>query len=289
MMGIVYRNFEDQGDLTRQYEFWESMTSSLPYAWKPTHSPKHFSLQKEFHPKTRCFAYDGDALVGYMSFTGKGSFVSLGYPWVLPEYRDIQDELFDRVYGFASSNEYGGKQFAQRFRSQWQEPIDYFLSKGFMISNSSPIIGKELNDEGSTFKATIDYKLEGQFDFEKWKRLKRKDSTNEELQMMSEYYSSVEFDFAISFYNRDQLKGYCGIAIRKKTGFAEINAIALDNSCSLAEVTNMLEVIEFETFIREGKVVSLYQSSLPTGAYEGLKDYHLITEDVMMVKGLNQQ
>jgi hypothetical protein len=284
MVGIVYRYFEDQEDLTRQYEFWESITTPLPYAWKPTHSPRQFSMQEEFHPKTRCFAFDGEALVGYMSFTGKGSFVSLGYPWVLPEYRDIQDELFDRVYGFASSNEYGGKRFAQRFRSQWKEPIDYFLSKGFAITNSSPIIGKELNDEGSTFKATIEYKVEAQFDFEKWKSLKSKDTTEEEIQMMSEYYSSVGFDFAVSFYDQDQLKGYFGIAIRNKTGFAEIIAIALDNGCSLAEVANMLEVIEFETFIREGKVLSIYQSSLPAEVHEKLKDYSQITEDVMMMK-----
>jgi hypothetical protein len=59
-----------------------------------------------------------------MSFTGQGEFVSLGYPWVLPEYEgELQEELYDTVYGFAAGPEYGGRTFAQRFREPWTDQI----------------------------------------------------------------------------------------------------------------------------------------------------------------------
>ena len=85
-MSITYKYFEGEKDLDVQYDFWRKTTSTLPFAWKPTMSPIIFKEQKEFDPRSRCFAYEGDDLIGYMSFTGKGDFVSLGYPWVLSGY-----------------------------------------------------------------------------------------------------------------------------------------------------------------------------------------------------------
>ncbi|WP_221567398.1 hypothetical protein [Alkalihalobacillus sp. TS-13] len=69
-----------KNDIGLQYRFWETVTAELPYAWKPIFSPKLFLYQKEFDPKSRCFAFDGDRLVSHMSFTGKGNFVSLANP-----------------------------------------------------------------------------------------------------------------------------------------------------------------------------------------------------------------
>ncbi|MGM0827368.1 MAG: hypothetical protein ACQEWF_01355 [Bacillota bacterium] len=85
-----------------------------------------------------------------MSFTGRGDFVSLGYPWVLSGYEGIQDELFDRVYGFAISDQYGGKILALRFREQWENQILYFEAKGFEFTNESELIGRYLSSVESS-------------------------------------------------------------------------------------------------------------------------------------------
>lgn len=129
-MEITLRDYQGPEDLRLQYDFWEKVTAGLPWAWKPTTSPSIFHEQREFDPRTRCFAFEGDRLVGYMGFTGSGDFVSLGYPWVLESYEgELQERLFERVYGFAASPSYGGKTFAQRFRLQWDKQIDFFEEK----------------------------------------------------------------------------------------------------------------------------------------------------------------
>jgi hypothetical protein len=167
-MTITYRFYEGEEDLQNQIEFWIMCTKLLPYAWKPTMSPNQFVVQEHFHPKSRCFAYEGDQLVGYMSFTGSEEFVSLGYPWVLPGYEgNIQEELYQRVYGFAISDEFGAKMFAQRFRSEWTAQIDYFESKGFEITRRSPLLIKELN----SFSEGYESKAEEGFQFKKWETL----------------------------------------------------------------------------------------------------------------------
>ena len=112
-MTITYRFYEGSKDLQRQIDFWIKATNELPFAWKPTLSPNQFIEQQQFHPKSRCFAFDGDQIIGYMSFTGSSEFVSLGYPWVLSGYEgEVQDELYNRIYGFAVSEAFGAKMFA---------------------------------------------------------------------------------------------------------------------------------------------------------------------------------
>lgn len=80
-MAIEFRHFKDDGDLDMQYAFWLDITYSLPWAWKLTRSPSQFKADPNFDPRSRYFAFEDDQLVGYMSFTAYGSFVSLSYPW----------------------------------------------------------------------------------------------------------------------------------------------------------------------------------------------------------------
>ncbi|MBU0904504.1 MAG: hypothetical protein KKF57_04885 [Firmicutes bacterium] len=276
-MKITYRFYESEKDLQRQIDFWIKRTKLLPYAWKPTISPNIFIEQENFHPKSRCFAFDGNQMVGYMSFTGSKEFVSLGYPWVLPGYEGIiQDELFKRVYGFAESDEFGAKLFAQRFRSDWKEQIDFFLSKGFEVTRRSPILIKELSDSNHTNAS----KVENDFQFDKWANVTKQNEvvTEEQLSMMKEYYGSVQFDFSISFEN----EGYFGVTIRKDTAYAEILAVALkkDTTKFLDMVNHVLKECEN----RGVKVVGIAESHLPQK--ESLRDlgFLVLTEDVMLMK-----
>lgn len=276
-MKITYRFYESEKDLQRQIDFWIKRTKLLPYAWKPTISPNIFIEQENFHPKSRCFAFDVNQMVGYMSFTGSKEFVSLGYPWVLPGYEGIiQDELFKRVYGFAESDEFGAKLFAQRFRSDWKEQIDFFLSKGFEVTRRSPILIKELSDSNHTNAS----KVENDFQFDKWANVTKQNEvvTEEQLSMMKEYYGSVQFDFSISFEN----EGYFGVTIRKDTAYAEILAVALkkDTTKFLDMVNHVLKECEN----RGVKVVGIAESHLPQK--ESLRDlgFLVLTEDVMLMK-----
>jgi hypothetical protein len=73
-------------------------------------------------------------------FHGQAEFVSLGYPWVLPGHEgELQEELYDAVYGFAASPEYGGRTFAQRFREQWSNQVSFFERHGFVVQRMDPI------------------------------------------------------------------------------------------------------------------------------------------------------
>ena len=276
-MTITYRFYESKKDLQRQIDFWMKCTKLLPYAWKPTISPNLFIEHENFHPKSRCFAFDGNQMVGYMSFTGSKEFVSLGYPWVLPGYEGIiQDELFKRVYGFAESDEFGAKLFAQRFRSDWKEQIDFFLSKGFEVTRRSPILIKELSESNHTNVS----KVENDFKFDKWANVIKQNEvlTEEQLSMMKEYYGSVQFDFSISFEN----EGYFGVTVRTDTDYAEILAVAFKKDTT--KFLDMVNHVLKECQNRGVKVVGIAESHLPQK--ESLRDlgFLVLTEDVMLMK-----
>jgi len=276
-MTITYRFYEGKKDLQRQIDFWIKCTELLPYAWKPTISPNLFIEHENFHPKSRCFAIDGNQMIGYMSFTGSKEFVSLGYPWVLPGYEGIiQDELYKRVYGFAESNEFGAKLFAQRFRSDWKKQIDFFLSKGFEVTRRSPILIKELNERNYANES----KAKDVFQFDKWENIIKQNEviTEDQLSMMKEYYESVQFDFSISFEN----EGYFGVTIRKDTAYAEILAVSLKKDTT--KFLDMVNQVLKECENRGVKVVGIAESHLPNN--ESLKDlgFIVLTEDVMLMK-----
>jgi hypothetical protein len=287
-MTIDYRFYESPTDLDLQYDFWNKMTESLPYAWKPTLSPKLFEQQSEFNEKSRCFAFDGDQLVGYMSFSGKGEFVSLGYPWVLPEYEDtVRDELFERVYQFAVSEEYGGKLFAQRFRVQWSKQIDYFLSKGFNITNRTQIVGAHYPLLIKTIQSIpgFSYEIKDQFQFNVWKDLKMKQQilTNEQVAMMNEYYSSIEFDYAVECKLENQVIAYFGMTIRPDTGYSEILAVAYTDA-AIPYFYDIMSIIHNENNNRKVKAVTITKSQIPKSVLQEKLGFTPLTEDVMMHK-----
>ena len=247
-MTITYRFYENLEDLQTQYAFWENITRDLPYAWKLTTSPTQFHKQPEFSPKSRCFAFDGDTLIGYMSFTGNGGMVSLGYPWVLSGYEgEVQEELFNRVYNYAASDEYGAHMMAQRFRKQWEKQIQFFLGKGFSISSRSPVIGKSLAEEDGIQSGSLPYEVGSSFSFEAWKNLiqNNEEITSEEVDMMEMYYKSIEFEFSVVYKKGEDTIGYAGVTIRPDTRYSEVIALALSPNHT-EELPNMMRAIEEE-------------------------------------------
>ncbi|MEH6937888.1 hypothetical protein V7056_08500 [Bacillus sp. JJ664] len=285
-MTITFRFYENSSDLDLQYSFWKSMTKNLPYAWKPTLSPKLYESQIEFNEKSRVFAFENEKLIGYMSFSGKGDFVSLGYPWVLPEYEDsVQDELYEKVFEFAASDEYGGKVFAQRFRSQWNKQIDYFLSKGFQITSQSQIIGARYPILLKNIQPIPDFSFEikDNFQFDEWKDIKMKQQalTNEQLSMLNEYYSSIEFDYALECKIADEPIAYFGMTIRADTNYSEILAVALDQK-AIPFFYDLMTLVHNENISRKVKTVTMSKSHLPKGIILEKLGFAALTEDIMM-------
>lgn len=296
-MTIIYRFYENDSDLELQYDFWTKITKELPYAWKPTSSPKIFQSQSEFNAKSRCFAFDDDQLVGYMSFSGNGNFVSLGYPWTLPEYEGaVQDELFSKVFGFAISKEYGGKVIAQRFRGQWNKQINYFLSKGFEITGRSQIIGAQYPILIKNIQNIPDFtfQIKDEFKFDIWKNLKLKQQTysKEQITMMNEYYRSIEFDYSVECKIGEEIIAYFGVTIRPDTAYSEILAVALHEK-AVPYFYDLMTLIHHENANRKVNTVTISKSYLPKGILLEKLGFTPLTEDVMMYirmesKGMEQ-
>jgi hypothetical protein len=248
-MPITYREYQDKSDLDLQYKFWIKITKDMPWSWKPTISPSIFINGKQFDPRTRVFAFDEDKLVGYMSFTGEGTFVSLGYPWVLPGYEgEIQEELYDRVFGFASSNEYGGKFFAQRFREQWIEQIEFFIKKGFSVTSSQSLLGTQideldLNTQESVYTIEIsdDFNID---DFIDVARRTKESITEEEEEMVSQYFQSVDFDHSVIAKKDDLITAISGVTIREDTGYSEVLSLAVDRNHNEAFSSSLAVLLE---------------------------------------------
>ncbi|HLG26307.1 MAG TPA: hypothetical protein VI423_00815 [Paenisporosarcina sp.] len=277
-MTITYRFYKSPKDLQRQIDFWIAATNQLPFAWKPTLSPNQFIEQQQFHPKSRCFAFDGDKIIGYMSFTGSSEFVSLGYPWVLSGYEgEVQDELYNRIYGFAVSEAFGAKMFAQRFRSDWTQQIEYFLSKGFAVTRRSSLLVSNLN---KTVETQHDVVVDEGFDFDIWQTMvkKHEDTSAEQFDMMREYYGSVDFDFSIEFDGG----GYFGVTIRQDTGYAEILAVACHPNAQ--NFSDMVEIVMQECKKRDVKSISMAAAHVPIKDSLKRLGFTEQTEDVMMMK-----
>jgi hypothetical protein len=97
-VAISLRNDESPDDLRLQQAFWVQATRELSWCWKPTISHGFYSKSPQFDASK--------SMVGYSSFTGRGDFVSLGYPWVLPGYEgELRERLYEKVYIFAASPE----------------------------------------------------------------------------------------------------------------------------------------------------------------------------------------
>jgi hypothetical protein len=232
MSSIEYRHFEDEEDIGLQYAFWTEITRNLPYAWKPTRSPSQFYDSGSFDPRSRYFAFDGNILVGYMSFTGAGEFVSLGYPWVKSGYEHIRETLWDNVYEYAIGD-HGGRFLAQRFREQWEQQIEWFLGRGFERQYSNPIYGLDLSEKhrsevaGNLSYLTVRYP--DVFDIGIFLDVvsKIKELSEEAIHNTRTYYETVQFDLVLSIDDHDSPVAYFGLPLREDTGFAEIVAQGL--------------------------------------------------------------
>jgi hypothetical protein len=229
MMAITLRNYRGPEDIDLQRAFWMEATRELPWCWKPTISPFIYTKGAQFDPRSRCFAFEGDRLVGYMSFTGQGEFVSLGYPWVLPGYEGaLQETLYERVYGFAASPEYGGTTFAQRFRQPWSAQISFFKQHGFAEAQSTPVYALEARS-AKIPEISIVPGIEIRQGF-RWEEFRQRASGygEKELNMFEQYFRSVDFDFSVTATSRSGRAAHLGFAIRPDTGFAELIAVARD-------------------------------------------------------------
>jgi hypothetical protein len=231
-MTVTLRNYQGPEDIDLQNSFWMEATRELLWCWKPTISPVLYSRGAQFDPRSRCFAFEGNQLVGYMSFTGHGEFVSLGYPWVLPEYEgELQERLYNGIYGFAASPEYGGKIFAQRFRRTWRAQISFFKRHGFTDQKCNPVYALDI---GSAVipEAPISYEIEIHpgFCWEEFRELASRHSSQKELKMSELYFQSVDFDFSVTARSKSKLLAYLGFTVRMDTGFAELIAVALGHT-----------------------------------------------------------
>jgi hypothetical protein len=209
--------------------FWMQATWELAWCWRPTISPYIYARGVQFDPRSRCFAFEDDRLVGYMSFTGKGKFVSLGYPWVLPGYEGaLQGTLYERVYGFAASPEYGSTTFAQRFRQPWPAQISFFKRHGFAEAQSTPVYVLEARS-AKIQEISIVSGIEIRQGF-RWEEFRQRASGygEKELNMFEQYFRSVDFDFSVTATSRSGRAAHLSFAIRPDTGFAELIAVARD-------------------------------------------------------------
>ncbi|MGM7703178.1 hypothetical protein ACSVDE_15710 [Pseudalkalibacillus sp. Hm43] len=285
-MKLTIRRYENESDMDLQYDFWRKVTSDLPYAWKPTLSPKKFRQQNEFDPETRCFAFDGDKLVGHMGFTGEGSFVSLGYPWVLEGYEGaLQEEMFERIYHYAISPEYGANMFAQRFRSQWTTQIEFFKSKGFEVTGRSPIFGRDISKVPVPVTKGIELKIESGFDIDTFVCTAQKlpGTTEQDLSFYRTYYASVDFDFTVLCVKEADVIGCFGVTHRKDTGYAEVIASSLaEGDSHLFE--GVISTIINELYERNAGSISIYEAAAPTTKHLTNLGFQKVTEDIMMMK-----
>ena len=264
-MAVTFRNYRSAEDIHLQNGFWMQVTRDLPWCWKPTTSPILYSKGAQFDPRSRCFAFEGDRLVGYMSFTGQGEFVSLGYPWVLPAYEGVlQEELYDAVYGFAASPKYGGKRFAQRFREQWTDQVSFFKRHGFVVQRSDPIYALDLhtaNTSGIPSRFRVDYAA--QFCWDDFHALSAGRLAAQQLSIWKEYFQTVDFDFAVKATHNGVSVAYMGIAIRRDTGFAELVAVTVEPT-AVDAIVPCLGVTVAE--LRSRNAVSLGTKPIPTEA-----------------------
>ncbi|WLR46568.1 hypothetical protein LC065_13425 [Halobacillus litoralis] len=191
--------------------------------------------------------------------------------------------MFDKIYTFAS-NEYGGKMFAQRFRSQWKDQIDFFVGKGFEITGRSPIYGLDVKKWLTLQTLPKEVKVENEFHFDSFLQAAVKNQTyqQEELAMLQEYYQSVDFDFSVACYEDEELSGYFGVTFREDNKYAEIIASGVNEeedfiACLQSTVEKLREL--------GAEVVGIHESSLPDNARKEA-GFEKISEDVMLMKKL---
>ena len=287
-MPIRLRNYQGPADLALQHNFWVSVTSGLPWCWKPTTSPRRYSQERQFDPRSRCFAFEGDRLIGYMSFTGEDDFISLEYPWVLPGYQgELQDELYRRVYGFAASSEYGGKKFAQRFRRPWTRQIEFFRERGFAEQRSEPIYALPvIHRRPADSIGAYSIEITPDFSFETFAPLSAGTLPPEQLRMFARYLETVDFDFALAATRRGEPAAYFGFTIRRDTGFAELIASAVAPAETEA-ISPALSAAVHELSLRHARVLATkLLPGDPDGRVLVELDFRKRTEEVFMFKEL---
>ncbi len=174
-----------------------------------------------------------------MSFTGEGEFVSLGYPWVLPGYEgELQQQIYDAVYGFAASAEYGAKRFAQRFREQWTDQISFFDRHGFRAESIGAIHALDLLTAADPqIWVSADIEVQGKFCWDDFRDLSQGVVPAEKLAMWQQYFETVDFDFAVKATHGGHTVGTMGVAIRPDTRFAEMIAVAIAPNASDALIS----------------------------------------------------
>lgn len=221
-----------------------------------------------------------------MSFTGREEFVSLGYPWVLSGYEGrLQEELYDAVYGFAASPDYGGRRFAQRFREQWTVQVSFFKRHGFVVQRKDPIYVLDLRTiTASQIRVTSQVECPAQFCWDDFQKLSAGRLPAQQLSMWKQYLQTVDFDFSVRAERYDMTVAYLGIAIRPDTGFAEM--IAIDLEPAAADVlTSCLAAAAAQSRSRRAKYLGT--KAIPVnGADEVLAQagFRQVSEELLLAK-----
>ena len=286
-MTISLRNYRGAEDIDLQNAFWVQVTRDLPWCWKPTIAPLLYSQGEQFDPRSRCFAFEGDRLIGYMSFTGQAEFVSLGYPWVLPGYEGrLQEELYDAVYGFASGPDYGGRRFAQRFREQWTDQVSFFKRHGFVVQRKDPIYVLDLRTiTPSQIRVTSQVECSAQVSWDDFHAVSTHRLPVQELSMWKQYFQTVDFDFSIRARRWDMVVACMGVAIRSDTGFAEIIAVGVEPTAADVLVSCLGAAIA-QSRSRKARYLGTKAISV-NGAEEALAQagFKRVSEELLLSKG----
>jgi hypothetical protein len=238
-----------------------------------------------------------------MSFSGVGDFVSLGYPWVLPGYEgELQERLYDEVYGFAAGPHHGGKTFAQRFRQQWAAQISFFKRHGFTEQRHDPFFVLDLRAANApTNSGTADsllhdlpesapptpcysVEIQPQFEWRQFQKLVSADLPKGHLAIFDLYFQTVDFDFAVKATKGSCLTAYMGFTIRSDTGFAELITGAVDHAArDVFQPCLLAAVHELQS---RGALFLGTKSTPSAGASEAISQmgFQKVSEDLMLVK-----
>ncbi|MGM0827369.1 MAG: hypothetical protein ACQEU4_04000 [Bacillota bacterium] len=104
-----------------------------------------------------------------------------------------------------------------------------------------------------------------------------------QIKMMEEYYSSVDFDFSIAFFNEEQMIGVMGITLREDTKYSEVLSFRILQEFKIHK-GKMICVLMNEARSREAEAITFHAADIPEKDIQNELSLSEFTKDIMMVK-----
>jgi hypothetical protein len=104
-----------------------------------------------------------------------------------------------------------------------------------------------------------------------------------QIKMMEEYYSFVDFDFSIAFFNEEQMIGVMGITIREDTKYSEVLSFGILQEFKIHK-GKMICVLMNEARSRGADTITFHASDIPEKDIQNELGLSEFTKDIMMVK-----